>query len=96
MSDYKFKYPMSNKCKVKMLDKILEKDLNQDDYELMELEILDSYGEQGYTCNLDHDKELIEIISPNQDSYSVFYIDLSNKEKVIQEFLKEVIKESIK
>ena len=85
------KYPMTNKCKVEMLDKILNKDLNQDDYELMECEIMDSYGEQTYICNLDNEKELLEIINPNQDSYSVFYIDLSNKEEVIQEFLREVI-----
>tara|TARA_R100000458_G_C8143069_1_gene153483 strand:+ start:302 stop:568 length:267 start_codon:yes stop_codon:yes gene_type:complete len=87
------KYPMTNNCKQEMLSKIINKTLTQDDYELMEVEIMDYYGEKGYTCYLDHDREVIDIINDNGSSVeNVAYIELNNKEEVIQEYLKGIIK----
>ena len=86
------KYPMTNDCRQEMLSKIINKDLTQYDYDLMEIEIMDYYGEKSYTCNMDVDKELIEVINDTEMPISVFYIDLSNKEEVIQEYLKGIIK----
>ncbi len=87
------KYPMTNDCRQEMLSKIINKTLTQDDYELMEVEIMDYYGEKGYTCYLDHDREVIDIINDNGSSVeNVAYIELNNKEEVIQEYLKGIIK----
>ena len=84
---------MTNNCKQEMLSKIINKTLTQDDYELMEVEIMDYYGEKGYTCYLDHDREVIDIINDNGSSVeNVAYIELNNKEEVIQEYLKGIIK----
>ena len=97
MSDYKFKYPMTNKCKTMMLKKIIyfyytesESYLTQDDYELMELEIMDAYGEDGDHVELDHDKEVITIASNDAGWYE---IDLNNKDLVLKEFLYWVVRE---
>ena len=88
------KYPMTNDCRQEMLSKIINKTLTQDDYELMEVEIMDYYGEKGYTCYLDHDREVIDIINDNGSSVeNVAYIELNNKEEVIQEYLKGIIKD---
>ena len=87
------KYPMTKDCRQEMLSKIINKTLTQDDYELMEVEIMDYYGEKGYTCYLDHDREVIDIINDNGSSVeNVAYIELNNKEEVIQEYLKGIIK----
>ena len=87
------KYPMTNDCRQEMLSKIINKTLTQDDYELKEVEIMDYYGEKGYTCYLDHDREVIDIINDNGSSVeNVAYIELNNKEEVIQEYLKGIIK----
>ena len=87
------KYPMTNYCMQEMIIKIINKTLTQDDYELMEVEIMDYYGEKGYTCYLDHDREVIDIINDNGSSVeNVAYIELNNKEEVIQEYLKGIIK----
>ena len=83
---------MTNDCRQEMLSKIINKTLTQNDFELMEIEIMDYYGEKSYTCNMDADKELIEVINDTEMPISVFYIDLSNKEEVIQEYLKGIIK----